>query len=136
MTTPQFISHFVQTMNDRLESTNAERALEGSRPYCAQLSDEQNNQIEELFVINPTGKANQIVYRQLDQITVGQFVEAASENLNCYPTSWFSSRSTIGSMLFNSKAYVMDVMLVRRSLEDLAGRTISDDETLATIASH
>lgn len=131
MSTAEFITQFTQKMNDRLETTNAERALEGNRPYCSQLSDEQLNDIEGLFTINPTGKANQIIYRDLGQVSVNQFVTAVSENLGCYPTSWLPGRSSIGGFFFNTKAYVMDNLLVRKSLEDLAGRSIDDSESLA-----
>lgn len=135
MSTAEFISQFVQKVNDRLETTNAERALEGNRPYCSQLSDEQMSEIEGLFVINSSGKASQILYRDLSQVTVSQFIAAASENLGCYPTSWLPGRSTLGGLLFNTKAYVMDNLLLRRSLEDLAGRSFDDSETLAALLS-
>lgn len=131
LSTPEFVAQFTVKMNDRLEDTNAERALEGNRPYCAQLSDEQLNEIENLFVMNSTGKANQIAYRNLAQISVGQFVAEVSENLHCYPTSWLPGRSSIGGFFFNTKAYVMDNLLVRKSLEDLAGRPLEDTESLA-----
>lgn len=136
LSTAEFITRFAQKMNDRLETTNAERALDGDRPYCSQLSDEQLNDIEGLFVMNPTGKANQIVYRELAQVSVSQFITAVSENLGCYPTSWLPGRSTIGGFFFNTKAYVMDNLLVRKSLEDLAGRSIDDSESLAQIIAH
>jgi len=130
LSTPEFIKRFTQTVNDRLEKVNAERALEGSRPYCSQLSDEQISGIEALFVITTTGKANQIVYRDLAQVTTGQFIAAISESLGCYPTSWLPGRSTIGGFLFNTKAYVMDYILTRESLENLSGRRFDDSETL------
>lgn len=129
--TAEFITQFTQKINDRLETTNADRAIEGSRTYCSQLSDEQLNDIEGLFVINPNGKANQIVYRELLQVSAGQFIAAVSENLGCYPTSWLPGRSAIGGFFLNTKAYVMDNLLVRKSLEDLAGRSFADSESLA-----
>ncbi|MBS1971609.1 MAG: hypothetical protein JSU04_14960 [Bdellovibrionales bacterium] len=133
MSTAEFIAHYVQKVNDRLETINTERALEGSRTYCAQLSDEQMSEIENLFVTNTTGKANQIVYRDLSHITAGQFIADASENLGCFPTSWLPGRSSIGGFFFGTKAYVMDNLLVRKSLEDLAGRPFDDSETLSQL---
>jgi hypothetical protein len=134
--TPEFIAHFVQKVNDRLETTNTERALDGSRPYCAQLDDQQMSDIENLFVTNITGKANQIVYRDLSQITAGQFIADASENLGCFPTSWLPGRSSIGHFFFGTKAYVMDHLLIRKSLEDLVGRSFDDSETLSQLLTH
>lgn len=133
MSTPEFVSKFVQKMNDRLEVINTERALEGSRLYCSQLSDEQMNEIESLFILNRTGKANQIVYRNLNQVPAKQFVAAVSENLHCYPLAWFPGRSSIGGLLFNTKAYVMDHTLVRETLEALADRSFTDTDTLAAV---
>lgn len=131
-TTAQFINRFVQTVNDRLEKTNLDRAMKGGRLYCAQLSDEQVSDIESLFVTNPTGKANQIVYRDLEKITVGQFIAAAADQLSCYPTFWPSKgRSSIGAVLFNSKSFVMDHLLLQESMKDLIGRTPEDSESLA-----
>ncbi len=130
---PEFISRYLQKVNDRLETTNIERALEGSRTYCSQLSDEQMSEIESIFVTNTTGKANQIVYRDLSRMTAGQFIAEASENLGCFPASWLRGYSSIGGFFFRTKAYVMDNLLVRKSLEDLAGRTFDNSETLSQL---
>jgi hypothetical protein len=121
--TAKFVANFVQSVNDRLETVNTERALSGNRPYCVQLSEEQVSDIESLFV-----------YRSLEKVTVGQFVAAAADNLGCYPTFWPSKgHSTIGGVLFNSKAFVMDHLLLRGALVDLAGRTLAESETLNRI---
>ncbi|WP_413291387.1 hypothetical protein [Bdellovibrio sp. HCB337] len=133
-TAPQFMNRFVQSVNDRLEKINTERALKGGRLYCAQLSDEQISDIESLFVTNPSGKANQIVYRDLEKITVGQFITAVSDQLSCYPTFWpTKGRSSIGGVLFNSKSFVMDHLLLKDAMSDLAGRSPDDNESLAKI---
>lgn len=134
--TPEFVSQFVQKMNDRLEVINTQRALEGSRPYCAQLSDEQMNEIESLFVLNRTGKANQIVYRNLNQVPAKHFITTVSENLHCYPLAWFPGRTSIGGLLFNTKAYVMDHTLVRETLEAIAGRPITETDSLASLTNN
>jgi hypothetical protein len=135
--TTKFIARYIQSVNDRLETVNTERAISGNRPYCPQLSDQQISDIENLFITNPTGKGNQIVYRSLDKVTVAQFIAAAADNLGCYPTFWpTKGRSTIGGVLFNSKAYVMDHLLLRSAIADLAGHTPEDSQTLNNLLPH
>lgn len=130
----KFVARFVQSVNDRLETVNTERAISGNRPYCSQLSDEQVKDLENLFITNPSDKASQIVYRKLDKVTVEQFITAAADNLGCYPTFWpTKGHSTIGGVLFNSKAFVMDHLLLRGAIADLAGHPPEDSQTLSNL---
>ncbi|HEY8272726.1 MAG TPA: hypothetical protein VIG33_17665 [Pseudobdellovibrionaceae bacterium] len=132
--TQKFITSFIQSVNDRLETVNMERAIAGNRLYCSQLSDQQVKDIENLFISNPSAKANQFTYRSLDKVTIGQFITAAADNLGCYPTFWpTKGRSTIGGVLFNSKAFVMDHLLLQEALAALAGHATEDNQTLNTV---
>ncbi|MGZ3797781.1 MAG: hypothetical protein ACXVB1_15530, partial [Pseudobdellovibrionaceae bacterium] len=102
----------------------------------SQLSDAQVKDLENLFITNPSAKGNKVIYRSLDKVTVGQFISAAADNLGCYPTFWpTKGRSTIGGVLFNSKAFVMDHLLLKEALTALAGRALDEDETLNTLDS-
>lgn len=133
-TAPQFIARFVQSVNDRLEKVNSERTLKGGRLYCAQLSDEQISRLENLFVNSSNTKTRQIIYRDLEKVSVGQFILAAADQLFCYPTFWPSQgRASLGGVIFNSKSFVMDNRLLREAMKDLAGRSPDDNESLASV---
>lgn len=130
----RFVNRFVQSVNDRLESLNMERTISGNRLYCPQLSDQQVKDMEDLFITTPSSVAKQTVYRSLDKVTVGQFIAAAADNLGCYPSFWpTQGRSTLGGVLFNSKAFVMDLKLLQEAMAALAGHAPDNNETLASL---
>jgi hypothetical protein len=117
MTAAEFSQAFVTQANHRLTVTNQERKQEKKTPYCAKLSSAQ------IVLIQKTAAK--------PEITVGEFKNTVAENLKCYPVFWQPwERKNIGGVLLNTKAFVMDTLLVHDVLEDITGAPVVDEAPL------
>ncbi|WP_373999697.1 hypothetical protein [Bdellovibrio bacteriovorus] len=118
VTAEEFVRDFAIQTERSLKYINEERALEGKRLYCEKLSDEQVAVIAEA-VENP-------------ETTVAEFVEYVGNNLKCYPEFFEPlGRENLGGFLLNTKAYVMDVLMIHEVLESLnEGRSPHDSELI------
>ncbi|KYG61244.1 hypothetical protein AZI85_09900 [Bdellovibrio bacteriovorus] len=118
VTAEEFVRDFTIQTERSLKYINEERALEGKRLYCEKLSDEQVAVIAEA-VENP-------------ETTVAEFVEYVGNNMKCYPEFFEPlGRENLGGFLLNTKAYVMDVLMIHEVLESLnEGRSPHDSELI------
>ena len=118
MTAAEFTSGLVAQVNEHLSDINEQRPAEGKKLYCTQLNQKQIALIQTA--------ANE------PDITVEAFVEKVSNNLECYAPFWqpWGHTDNLAGVLFNSKAYAMDTILIRESLENYAGREPNDNEAL------
>ncbi|CAE79149.1 hypothetical protein AB1A81_05690 [Bdellovibrio bacteriovorus] len=104
VTSERFILDFIEQSERSLRVTNEERAAKGKRLYCDALNEDQ--------VVLIAAAAN------TPDITVAEFTEVVSNELKCYPVffpPW--GRKGLGGTLVNTKAYVMDVLLVQDILK-------------------
>ncbi|WP_374028110.1 hypothetical protein ACES2J_05675 [Bdellovibrio bacteriovorus] len=104
VTSDRFIFDFLEQTQRSLNVINKERAAEGKRLYCEALNQEQ------VLLIAATAS--------VPDITVAEFTKTVTENLKCYPVffpPW--GRKGVGGTLLNTKAYVMDVLLVQNVLK-------------------
>ncbi|MBO9668128.1 MAG: hypothetical protein J7501_15105 [Bdellovibrio sp.] len=117
VTASEFTADFIDQANHRLKITNRERAASGKRLYCTSLSKENEQAIKDLIKENP-------------EITVAEFTDKLANTLKCYPEFWAPwGRKGLGGMALNTKAYVMDTLLIRDVLQDLNDRaTVGDNE--------
>ncbi|UXR65502.1 hypothetical protein EZJ49_04445 [Bdellovibrio bacteriovorus] len=117
VTPHEFIESFVAQTNKVLQVTNDHRGLVGKRLYCEALSSDQ------ITLIAATA--------MVPGITVGDFVNTVAEDLKCYPVffpPW--GRKSVGGMLFNSKAYIMDITLIQDVLRSLNEGKLPESERL------
>ncbi|KYG65288.1 hypothetical protein AZI87_12085 [Bdellovibrio bacteriovorus] len=118
VTAEQFVRDFSEQTERTLKYINDERASEGKRLYCEKLNDEQIALIA-TAVQNP-------------DTTVAEFVDYVGNNLKCYPEFFEPlGRENLGGFLLNTKAYVMDVLMIHEVLETLnEGRSPHDSELI------
>lgn len=118
MTAAEFASGLVAQVNEHLSDINEQRAAEGKKLYCAQLDQKQ------IALIQATASEA--------DITVDAFVQKVSNSLECYAPFWqpWGHTDNLGGVIFNSKAFAMDTILIRESLENFAGREPNDSEAL------
>lgn len=104
VTSDRFIFDFLEQSHRTLNVTNKKRSAEGKRLYCEALNEEQ------ILLIAANAS--------IPDITVGQFTEAVSNELKCYPVFFPPlGRKGVTGTLLNTKAYVMDVMLIQDVLK-------------------
>ncbi|WP_148278737.1 hypothetical protein [Bdellovibrio bacteriovorus] len=104
VTSDRFIFDFLEQSQRTLNVTNEKRAATGKRLYCEALNNEQ------ILLIAATAS--------VPDITVAQFTEAVSNDLKCYPVFFPPlGRKGVTGTLLNTKAYVMDVMLIQDILK-------------------
>lgn len=123
MTPAEFTQVFAARINELIVLANAERKAENKGLYCAQLNKEQ------LKLIRKTAAQ--------PEITVGAFASVITENLKCYPLYWDAwGQKKMPGFLFNTKALVLDSILVRTAIEDLApSRYVHEEEALLNFPS-
>ncbi|UOF02651.1 hypothetical protein [Bdellovibrio reynosensis] len=124
VTVEEFTADFVEQTNHRLKFVNKERSAKNKQIYCSELSDEQISTIKNLA--------------STPHITVTQFMDALSQELKCYPMFWAPwGKQNLGGLVFNSKASMMDLLLVNDVLIDLnEGQVPNSDELLLNFYSH
>ena len=114
----EFVADFVGQMNDHLVIVNRERAEGHKQVYCASLNAAQVKMIENLVNNNP-------------EITVEDFAANLADTLKCYPEFWPDwGRRNLPGMITNTKAYVMDTLLIRDVIEELSGAYVDGDRKL------
>lgn len=114
----EFLADFVGQMNDHLVVVNRERSEAHKQVYCSSLNASQVKMIESLVNNNP-------------EITVEDFAANLADTLKCYPEFWPAwGRRNLPGMLTNTKAYVMDTLLIRDVIEDLSGAVVDGNRKL------
>ena len=118
----EFTQGFVAATNAHITELNAQRTAEGKKPYCSALNEKQIALIAKVA--------------SLPDITVKDFVETVSDKLECYEPFWspWGHKENIGGLLFNTKAYVLDNILVNESMVLFAGRVPNIYEKVLEIA--
>lgn len=106
VTAEEFTADFVEQTNHRLKFVNEERSLKNKQVYCTELSQEQITAVHNLA--------------STPEMTVGKFLEVLSKDLKCYPMFWAPwGTQNLGGLVFNSKASMMDLLLINDVLIDL-----------------
>ncbi len=118
MTASEFTTAFVQQTNENLKQTNAERAALQKKLYCTQLNQRQIALIQEVASI--------------PDVTVEAFVAQVADGLGCYAPFWedWGHKNNLAGVLFNSKAFALDTILIRESIEAFAGREPNEYESV------
>src|SRR5438445_2915757 len=94
----EFLDKLVKSVNEQLVIINKERADEGKKLYCKQLSKDSVKSIAKYALKYDLGKYD-----------VYSFVASAGDQLFCYPLSCPSQgRATLGGAICNTKSYTMD----------------------------
>ncbi|XGC81823.1 hypothetical protein ACES2L_04925 [Bdellovibrio bacteriovorus] len=106
LTAEEFTADFVEQTNHRLKFVNEERTSKNKQAYCAELSQEQITAVHKLATTT--------------EMTVGKFLEVLSKDLKCYPMFWAPwGTENLAGLVFNSKASMMDLLLINDVLIDL-----------------
>ncbi|WP_413584789.1 hypothetical protein [Bdellovibrio sp. HCB274] len=105
----EFVSQFVAQMNRRLVFLNQDRIASQKRPFCTGLSQPQIETIER-------------VVRENSEQTARDFWSKLSPELKCYPIFLPPLKREGWGILLNTKAYWMDIDLIRDTLRDLGLR--------------
>ncbi|WP_413575197.1 hypothetical protein ACLVWU_12950 [Bdellovibrio sp. HCB290] len=110
VTSEEFVDQFVAQMNRRLVFVNQDRIAAKYRPFCTGLNKDQIASITSIVSQNP-------------EQTAEEFHKALSEKLQCYPIAIAPLKREGWGILFNTKAYWMDIKLIRDTLADLGLKT-------------
>ncbi|MEK2688085.1 hypothetical protein [Bdellovibrio sp. GT3] len=102
----EFVSQFVAQMNRRLVFINQDRIATQKRPFCTGLSQTQIETIK-------------TVVRENSEQTASEFWTKLSPELKCYPIFFPPLKREGWGVLVNTKAYWMDIDLIRDTLRDL-----------------
>jgi hypothetical protein len=102
----EFVDKFVAQMNRRLVFMNQDRISAQKRPYCTGLNKAQVEVI------------TQIVRENTEQ-TAQEFWTKLSDEIKCYPIAFPQLKREGWGILTNTKAFWMDIELVRATLADL-----------------
>ncbi|MBO9668129.1 MAG: hypothetical protein J7501_15110 [Bdellovibrio sp.] len=102
----EFVSHFVAQMNRRLVYMNQDRIMERKRPYCTGLNESQIALITQIVEENPEQSS-------------AEFLDKLAPELKCYPIFFPPAKREGWGILFNTKAYWMDIDLILATLKDL-----------------
>ncbi|QLY24397.1 hypothetical protein [Bdellovibrio sp. KM01] len=113
----EFVDSYVAQMNRRLVFTNQDRIAVQKRPYCTGLSNTQVQTIKNIV-------------RENSEQTTEEFLTKLSDELKCYPIAFPQLKREGWGILTNTKAFWMDIELVRATLRDLTHRPIDGKEKL------
>lgn len=118
MTAAEFTTAFVQQTNENIKIANEQRAEQNKKLYCAQLDKRQIALIKQVA--------------SLPGMTVEKFVAKVSDQLGCYAPFWkdWGHKENLAGVVFNSKAYVLDTLLIRDSIDAFAGREPNEYEAI------
>lgn len=116
----EFIDIFLEKIDHKLMDINSERVANGDKPFCSKFSTKQRSLIYTYMFQGISSDGLKAHYDDLSDVKVDTFVFDIGESIKCYP-------------LGNLKASRMDRYLVRIALEEIAGRELLPEESLADL---
>ncbi|MDG0815510.1 hypothetical protein [Bdellovibrio svalbardensis] len=120
----EFLDKLVKSVNEQLVVINKERAADGKKLYCQQLSEQGVQSL-----------AKYALKYDLRSYDVLSFVSSAADQLFCYPLACPSQgRASLGGAICNAKSYNMDLSLLRAALSSMNGAEVENYDTLQSIA--
>jgi hypothetical protein len=127
------IEKLVAAINYRL-SEISKSADDDSNKYCKVLSEEQIVKIQDNIILENNNDPSKVVYRNLHNVAVDDFVGVVAGNLNCYRlvSAKQGRRSGLGVIL-NQVGYRKDMGLLYEAFSDMTGTKVTGRERVSTI---